>query len=494
MVLTGERDERKMAGMKARELSARLAALQSVRNLLDWELQTGSVLGLSCDRTGVGRQIGRIRRELLLKSIRGTKKDPILNRTLDQMREKERRYTEEQAEEQDRLTREAGRVWKELRASAGGAGPDEQKEQQYRELLAGQIRLQREAVGQEGYERCLKDYEECCRIQEVEAFFAHCKKELKLLILDRKKQQGREGAVWMPMEHYEPERQRRLAYFLSEYLGFDHRRGKLGESEHPFTTAVNRDCVCWTDRYLLEDPFAGIFTALHEAGHGIYEQNVAPELAGTVLAGGCSDAMHEAVARFYENCIGRSDGFWRPIYGKVAEILGGEFEKLPFREFMRRVQWIEPGCIRTEADELTYPFHIILRYELERDLFEGKLSVEELSGEWKRKMKEYLGVEPETDREGYLQDIHWSAGQFGYFPAYQVGNAMAAQIYLHVERVLPLEDILKEGRMEQLKEYLSRHIFRYGRTRDSREILEAMTGQPLQYRMYMEYLQKRYGE
>ncbi|MCI8625040.1 MAG: carboxypeptidase M32 [Lachnospiraceae bacterium] len=529
--------------MTEQEVSSSLAALQSVCNLLDWEQQTATVTGKSCGQSAVSEPLKLLRRRLIIGELgktAGSKKRTIpvtgdlgerkeaeryqqvssptadnqgikqpesgqesslietaVSRELAKMREQENRLTNEEAVRQAELTREAGVAWERCRqASSPKQSSFYQSnacEQEYLEILDAQIKLLKEAVKKTDYEQYLLDYEPCYKKETIAQYLQECKRELRPLLVERLKKQRQEPPIWQPKEHYTPERQRKLAQFLSEYLGFDASKGKLGESVHPFTTAFNRDCVYWSDHYETENPFAGIFTALHETGHALYEQNLGKELSGTVLAGGCSSAMHEAIARFYENCIGRMSEFWKPIYGKVTLILGGEFERLPFLEFMRRIRQVKPGCIRTEADELTYPYHILLRYELEQALFSGEVSVQKLPEEWNKRMYEYLGVEPKQAQEGYLQDIHWSCGQFGYFPAYQTGNAIAAQIYRRVQEVLPLPELLLEGRLGQLKRYLATYIFRYGLVKNTEELLIGMTGEPLRFRYYLEYLKERYG-
>lgn len=521
----GSRSESTQAQLQ--KLSELLSALQSSVNLIDWEQQTG---GAVWQKSGTGvrmtRRLQEIRRRMLLAEetgevLRQAGKEPLLAadrvsaaliREIGRARQVEERLSDEQAEEQAELCERAGQAWSQAKKDSA-EGKDSPATARYLECLDGQARLLAEAAKAEaakaeaegqgiaeyadaqaqdagGYEIFLQDYEPCATQQEAERFFKECRKVL-VPLLGRGREQGRD--VFVPQESYAAERQEKLCHFLSEYLGFDFGRGASGQSAHPFTTALANDHVCLSAHFAPENPFAAIFTALHETGHALYEQNVAKDLKGTVLAGGASAGLHEAVARFYENCIGRMPAFWEPIYGKVAELLGGEFERLPFEGFMRAIRAVRPGALRTEADEVSYPFHIIIRYELEKRLFDGTLSATGLEEEWNRLYQDYLGIAPETPAAGYLQDIHWASGQFGYFPAYQLGNAMAAQVYHKVRQVLPLEGLLREGKLMQLLDYLTAHIFRFGLTKTSREILVDMTGEPLNTLYYLEYLKERYG-
>lgn len=204
--------------------------------------------------------------------------------------------------------------------------------------------------------------------------------------------------------------------------------------------------------------------------------------------------MHESQSRFYENNLGRSRVFWKPIYPKVQELFPRQLGGVTLEEFYRAINKSVPSLIRTEADELTYPFHVMIRYEIEKMIFQGEVSVEELPAVWNRKYREYLGVVPDSDTVGILQDMHWAGGDFGYFPSYALGSAIAAQIYHHIKTVMPLEEYLEKGDLAPVREYLKEHIHRYGGAKNTQELLLAMTGEVFNPDYYIGYLTEKYTE
>lgn len=202
--------------------------------------------------------------------------------------------------------------------------------------------------------------------------------------------------------------------------------------------------------------------------------------------------MHESQSRFFENIMGRSRSFWVPIYQKLQEAFPKELSEIGLDSFVMAVNKAEPGLIRTEADELTYSLHVLIRYELEKELIEGELDVEELPGMWADKYEEYLGIRPENAREGVLQDIHWSQGSFGYFPSYALGSAFGAQLYYHMKEEMDFDGLLEEGNVQVICRYLKEHIHQYGKLKDSRTILKDTTGEDFNPEYYIKYLKEKY--
>ena len=213
----------------------------------------------------------------------------------------------------------------------------------------------------------------------------------------------------------------------------------------------------------------------------------------TPVGHGTSMGMHESQSRFYENNLGRSLEFWIPLYGKLQDAYPDALGNVTLEEFYRAINHAEPSLIRTEADELTYPFHIMIRYEIEKLIFDGKVTVDELPALWNRKYQEYLGITPENDSVGILQDMHWSGGSFGYFPSYALGSAIAAQIYHHLESVMPLKEYLKAGNLKPIQAYLKEHIHRFGETKNTQELLKDMIGEGFNPDYYITYLTEKYS-
>ncbi|MCI8551124.1 MAG: carboxypeptidase M32 [Lachnospiraceae bacterium] len=348
--------------------------------------------------------------------------------------------------------------------------------------------------GQRPYDVLLSDYEEDFTIEKLDQFFG----ELKAGILPLVKERTRKNKVCpiacdFLFQNFDVEKQRHFNKWLAAYLGFQFSRGVLSESEHPFTTSFHKDDVRITTHYYKNNLESAVFSTIHEAGHGIFEQGNEDWITQTLLAGGTC-GVHESQSRFYENMIGRNRAFWEPIYGKLQKNFPEQLEDISLDVFIRAINRSEPGLIRTEADELTYCLHIIIRYELEKRLISGEVAVSELEEEWKSLYGEYLGVVPKTAGEGVLQDIHWALGEFGYFPSYALGNAMAAQIYHQMNQQMDVEELLRKGDIDQITGYLREKIHRFGASKGVEEILLEMTGEKLNPKYYVEYLKEKYGE
>ena len=202
--------------------------------------------------------------------------------------------------------------------------------------------------------------------------------------------------------------------------------------------------------------------------------------------------MHESQSRFYENCLGRSYEFWVPLWDKVKEYFPEELAGVDVDEFYRAINYAAPSLIRTQADELTYSFHVMIRYEIEKMIFDGDVDINELPKIWNDKYEEYLGVRPENDAEGIMQDVHWAGGMFGYFPSYALGSAIAAQILHYMEGVMPVKDYLKEGNLAPIREFLREHIHQYGGAKKTQELLLDTVGEKFNPKYYIEYLTEKY--
>jgi carboxypeptidase Taq len=291
------------------------------------------------------------------------------------------------------------------------------------------------------------------------------------------------------------EKQQSFGLFILEQMGFDFAAGRLDETVHPFATGLNLGDVRITTRYLKRDVVSALFGIIHEGGHALYEQNISPDLAGTPLCTGTSMGIHESQSRFWENVIGRSRPFWSRYFADLQRTFPGQFNGVAPESFYRAINRVEPSLIRIEADELTYNLHIMIRYELEKALFNGSLQVADLPAAWNEKYSEYLGVRPEQDSVGVLQDVHWSGGSFGYFPSYSLGNMYAAQFAHTMQRELPeMEADVAAGRLLPIKQWLSDKIYRFGKLRDPGELVREITGEPLNPDYLVDYLEVKYKD
>ena len=288
--------------------------------------------------------------------------------------------------------------------------------------------------------------------------------------------------------------QRKLSDFLLEYIGFDFDCGCMGESEHPFTTGASRNDVRLTNHFIGYDIIPGIFSIIHEGGHGLFMQGPDKDYDLTPFADCGYMGLHESQSRIWENIIGRNINFWKPIYHRVQRLFP-QYKEISLEEFYTEINHIRNGCIRCDSDEVTYCFHIILRYELEKELISGRLKVADLPAAWNAKMKEYLGIVPKSNTEGVLQDTHWAGGMFGYFPSYLLGSVYDGMFLEAMERDLgDINTILAEGRVREITTWLHDNIHRYGGFREPKEVLMAVCGKEVDAKPLIKYFKDKYSE
>lgn len=345
--------------------------------------------------------------------------------------------------------------------------------------------------GQKPYDVLLDDYEKGFNMEKLDEFFRMVKSEL-IPLLHRVMESPVKIEDGFLSGDYPREKQCEFAHYLAEYVGFDFQKGVLAESVHPFTTNLHNHDVRITTHYGRRLD-SSLFSVIHEAGHAVYELGIGDELTQTLAGQGASMGMHESQSRFFENIIGRRDAFWIPLYGELQKLFPEQLGGVSREQFVRAVNKVQPGLIRTEADELSYSLHVALRYELEKEMMEGDLEPEKLPELWAEKYEEYLGLRPKNDAEGVLQDIHWAQGSFGYFPSYALGNAFAAQMFAYMRTKMDVDGILREGRIGEIRDFLREHIHKYGKLKPALELLKDMTGEDFNPGYYIEYLKEKYG-
>lgn len=295
--------------------------------------------------------------------------------------------------------------------------------------------------------------------------------------------------------NYSIESQKKLGETILEQIGYDYeKRGRIDVSEHPFTTNFGNKDVRITTNYDSSDFRPAIFSLIHEGGHGIYEQNIPDELEGTSLASGASMGMHESQSRFYENILGKSMEFWHYFYPKFQATYK-ELEGVYLTSFYKAINCVEPSLIRIDADELTYSLHIIIRYEMEKLLINSDIDIDDVPRLWNEKYKEYLGVEPQNDADGILQDVHWSGGDFGYFPSYALGNLYGAQIFNKLKEEIPdWSQKITSGDFSSITKWLKENVHQYGSVFKPAELIKKITGEELSAKYFIEYLNDKFGE
>jgi carboxypeptidase Taq len=345
------------------------------------------------------------------------------------------------------------------------------------------------------YDALLEYYEPGLTVAMLDPLFAELRRTT-VALLKRIQTAGRPVELSCLNGRFSNDIQEKLGRFLLGEIGFDFTAGNLAESVHPFTGGANHPGdVRLTTHYYEDNLLSAIFSCIHEGGHGIYEQNIDPKYVNTPLGTGTSMGVHESQSRFYENIIGRSKSFWRRYFPKLQAFFPQQFSQVDSFTFYRAVNRVVPSLIRTEADELTYNLHIILRYEIEKDLIKGTCQVTELPRVWNEKMREYLGVIPSNDAEGVLQDTHWSGGAFGYFPSYAIGNIYSAQFTAAMKRSgLNLEQVVTDGDFNRIKQWLGQRIHTYGKSKTPAQLLRDVTGEPINAGYLIRYLERKYGE
>jgi len=282
---------------------------------------------------------------------------------------------------------------------------------------------------------------------------------------------------------------------LLKRLGFDNARGRLDLSAHPFTTTLGSNDIRITTRYLPRQVQSGIFSTIHEAGHAFYESDFPEEIRDSSLADGASMGIHESQSRLWENVIGRSRPFWELMFPVLRFHFPGALSPFAAEDFYRAVNVVEPSLIRIEADEVSYSLHIVLRFQLEMELFSGALVPSELPAAWREKMREFLGIEPETDSQGVLQDVHWSMGAFGYFPSYALGNLYGLQFWEKLSSDIPnLEELIAGGDFAPIRAWLRDTIYVWGCRQEPQELIRTITGKSLSAAPFLAYIESKYKD
>ena len=341
------------------------------------------------------------------------------------------------------------------------------------------------------YDALLNEFEEGLTMETLDSFFGKLRSVIVPLV--RAIGEKEQPDTSFLDQSYPIEGQKQLARYLMEVIGLREETCTIAESEHPFTCGFNNHDVRITTHYHEFAPTFAMFSTIHEGGHALYELGVEDRYNHTCLTGGASMGIHESQSRFYENIIGRSLEFIELIFPKMQEIFPDQLKNVTAYDLYRAVNKAQPSLVRTESDELTYCLHIMVRYEVEKQLIAGTLSVQDVPAEWNRLYKEYLGVEVPTDTLGCLQDSHWSGGMIGYFPSYALGSAYGAQMKHVMENDLgPIAPMIASGNIAALTAWLGEKIHRFGNFKKPDAIFEDACGKfDAQY--FADYLTEKYS-
>ena len=341
------------------------------------------------------------------------------------------------------------------------------------------------------YDALLNEYERGVDMKYLDGFFATLRERIVPLIhAIGEKEQIDDSFLW---RSYPVEAQRKFSDYLMEVLGLDRAHCTIGETEHPYTLEFNNKDVRITTNYDEGNVSFSMYSVIHEGGHAKYELGISDDLQYTCLAGGVSMGVHESQSRFYENLIGRSKPFVEAIFPKMQEFFPEQLGDVTAEQFYRAVNKSQPSLIRTEADELTYCLHVMVRYEIEKQLIGGTLAVKDIPETWNRLYKEYLGVDVPDDKRGCLQDSHWSGGSFGYFPSYALGSAYGAQMLRNMEQDIDVWGPVSRGDLSQVSGWLKEKVHKYGGLLEPADVVKNACGD-FDPTVFADYLEKKYSE
>lgn len=344
------------------------------------------------------------------------------------------------------------------------------------------------------YDALLDTYEPGATIGQLAPLFTELRERLVVLL---RKVQASGVAVDDTCLHqrFDQAKQIEFGRLVLVAMGYDFERGRLDLSAHPFTTSFHPTDVRVTTRVFEKDLPSCLFSCIHEGGHGLYDQGLDPRYYGSPLGESVSLGIHESQSRLWENCVGRSRAFWHCFYPILQQTFPQQLATVPLDLFYAAINRASPSLIRVEADELTYNLHIMLRVEIEQALIENRVQPDDLPELWNEKMQSYLGIVPEQDAEGVLQDVHWSMGAFGYFPTYTLGNLYAVQFFEQAKQELPqLEEHIAAGQLVPLRRWLEQKIHRWGRMFTPDHLARRVTGKGVSPEPFLHYLEGKYRE
>ncbi|EWG10908.1 carboxypeptidase M32 [Cytobacillus firmus] len=419
--------------------------------------------------------------EITLKTLGECKKDYDRNKKIPA-----EEYTEYVI-----LQSKAESIWEDAKASS-----DFEMFQPYLEKLVEMNKRFISYWGYEGnkYNTLLDMYEPGVTVETLDQVFGKLREKIVPLVQQISESQNKPETSFL-FKHFSKDKQRDFSLKVLDQMGYNFKAGRLDETVHPFATGLNPGDVRVTTKYDETDFRTAVFGTIHEGGHALYEQNISSDLVGTPLCSGTSMGIHESQSLFYENFVGRHLSFWKKNYDLLKEYASGQFDDVSIGAFYRAINESRPSLIRIEADELTYPLHIIIRYEIEKGLFNDEIEVKDLPAIWNEKYEQYLGVKPENNGEGVLQDVHWAGGSFGYFPSYALGYMYAAQLKNSMLKDLPnYDELLEEGNLLPIKEWFTKNVHQFGKMKKPLEILNDVTGEGLNAQHLIDYLYDKYGK
>ncbi len=427
--------------------------------------------------------------EVMTQLLKEEDLDPVLRRRV-QMHHKQasqlHNVPRKQFEEYNRILAESEQAWLKYKPLN-----DWQSYAPYLEKLVDAFKALYECRNDERdlYDQMLDDNQEGWDHVKYDAFFNAVKERLVPLIAKVKEAEQIDDSCIKG--EFDVDAQRKYMRSILEYVGFTSDWGKISESEHPLTSGVSAGDIRFTTKYRPYNGVQAVISSIHESGHAWCSHNVDPAYDGTILTH-FSAGLQESQSRLCENHLGKSRSFWKYNYPGLQQAFPEQMGNVDFETFYRALCKAEPSMVRTEADELTYPLHIVIRYEIEKMLFDGSVKVSELNTVWNRMYREYLGVDVTDDTHGILQDMHWPYAYFGYFPTYALGSAFAAQFYHAMTKEINPDELMETNRYPEIMAWLGRNIHHYGAMQTADEIVKLCTGEEFDVNYYLDYLEEKY--
>jgi carboxypeptidase Taq len=487
--------------VRLKERLTRVSDLQKIGRLLSWDQQTMMPAAGSEVRADHLASLSRLAHELLVDDETGRLLDELQPLADDDPASDDGALVRLARREHDKAVRVPADLRAEMTRAASAARPvwvkakERSDFQTFLPALEQNVKLRLRYIEcfdgvQEPYDILLDDFEPEMTTAEVRAIFEPLKAELVPLIAELRENEVDDAFL---LGDFPVDRQEEIAKTVVSLFGMRPNSWRLDPTVHPFASGAGIDDIRITTNY---DPktMKSLFSTMHEYGHGLYNHQLPRHIARLPTGGPASLGIHESQSRMWENLVGRSRPFWRFFYPRVQETFASQFGTVELDDFFAAINKVQPSLIRIKADEVTYGLHVILRFELEQDIVNGRIDLRDLPETWSERMHEYLGVDVPDDAHGVLQDTHWASGLIGYFPTYLLGTVMSVQIWERMNADMPdLDEQIERGEFGALRAWLGEHVHSLGRKFPPQETLRRATGSTIDSRPYLGYLREKYG-
>jgi len=449
--------------------------------------QTATLSGMAHEMS-VDKGLGELLKKLSKKKDLTAKQKRNIEESLKDYKES-KKYTTEFVEQLSRATSECFQAWQKAK--------NESNFKLYAPYLTKMVDLKRKEADILGYKKhpynaLLDQHEPGATVDQLDTLFKDVREQLVDFV--KKIAAAKQNDDSFAYQHFDKDKQWDFGIELLKQMHFDFEAGRQDLSMHPFTTSFSSQDVRVTTKIIEDNLKSMIWSCIHEGGHALYEQGLPTSEYGLPLGEAISLGIHESQSRMWENNVGRSLPYWKANYKHLQKYFPKQLKNVSVEKFYKGINLVKPSLIRIEADEVTYHFHILVRYEIEKLLMEGKIKVNELPEYWNEHYKKYLGVKVKNDAEGVLQDVHWSHGSIGYFPTYSLGSFYAAQFYNQANKdIKGLQKDIEAGNMLPLLKWLREKIHRHGKFYSAEDLCKHVTGEKLNFKYFMDYAKTKYS-